>query len=109
MRISKLILLAALVGAGARAETDAKTVRTFKAKCASCHGAEGKGDTDQGKKMKLPDFSTGAWQKAKTDAQIKGAIENGTKKDGNEMDPYKDKLDGAQIDALVAYIRTLAK
>ena len=36
-------LAAALVPLVARAEVDKKTERTWKAKCASCHGADGKG------------------------------------------------------------------
>ena len=108
MRIfPKLMLLAFFGAAAARADVDAKIVRTWKAKCASCHGVDGKGETETGKKAKISDFTKADWQKGKTDAQIKNAIENGTKKDGAEMDPYKDKLDGATIDGLVQYIRTM--
>ena len=53
---------------------------------------------------KLQGVTKADWQKSKTDAQIKSAIENGAKKEGAEMDPYKDKLDAAQIDGLVQYI-----
>ena len=103
----RILIALMLIGAAARAEVDAKIVRTWKAKCASCHGADGKADTETGKKAKIPDFSKADWQKGKTDAQIKTAIENGTKKDGAEMDPYKDKLSPEQIDGLVAFVRTL--
>ena len=103
----KVVLLALIGAAAAHAEVDAKIVRTWKAKCASCHGVDGKGDTETGKKAKISDFTKADWQKSKTDAQLKTAIENGTKKEGAEMDPYKDKLDSAQIDGLVQYIRTL--
>jgi mono/diheme cytochrome c family protein len=103
----KVILAALVCAAAARAEVDPKVARTWKAKCASCHGVDGKGETETGKKAKISDFSKADWQKGKTDAQIKSAIENGAKKEGAEMDPYKDKLDGAMIDGLVQYIRTL--
>ena len=103
----RILIALMLIGASARAEVDAKIVRTWKAKCASCHGADGKADTDTGKKAKIPDFSAAAWQKSKTDAQIKSAIENGTKKGDAEMDPYKDKLSAEQIDGLVQYVRSL--
>jgi mono/diheme cytochrome c family protein len=100
--------VAALLPLTARAEADKKTERTWKAKCASCHGADGKGQTDQGQKLKVADLSSASWQKSQTDAQIKTVIENGTKNaSGGEMDGYKDKLDGEQIDALVAYVRSL--
>ena len=105
MRI--LIAAALLMAASARAEVDAKIVKTWKAKCASCHGADGKAETETGKKAKISDFSKPDWQKSKTDAQIKTAIENGTKKGDAEMDAYKDKLTPEQIDGLVAYVRSL--
>ena len=108
MRIFSMVMLFSLVSAAsARAAVDKKTERTWKAKCASCHGGDGKGQTDQGQKMHLEDMTRPEWQKSKTDAQLKAAIENGIKKDAAEMDPYKDKLEPAQIDALVAYVRTL--
>ena len=97
--------VAALLSLSARAEVDKKTERTWKAKCASCHGADGKGQTDQGQKMKVADLTS---QKGKSDAEMKTIIENGTKNaSGGEMDGYKDKLDGEQVDALVAYVRSL--
>ena len=103
----KLLLLALCCAAAVQAEVDKNAERNFKAKCASCHGADGKAQTDQGKKLKVEDMTAAAWQKGHTDAQIKSAIENGVKKDGSEMEGYKDKLDAASIDALVAYVRTL--
>jgi mono/diheme cytochrome c family protein len=105
-RYLKVVFAVLICAASAHAEVDAKTVRTWKAKCASCHGVDGKGDTETGKKAKISDLTKADWQKSKTDAQIKAAIENGTKKEGAEMDPFKDKLDAAQIDGLVHYIRT---
>ena len=111
MTIRIVAALFALTAFGAHAQADKKAERLWKAKCSSCHGADGKGDTDQGKKMGLVSYCDPAWQKSKTDAQLKKAIEDGVKreKDGKkqEMDPFKDKLTGEQIDALVAYIRAL--
>ncbi len=96
----------------ARAEVDAKTVRVWKAKCASCHGDDGKAQTVQGKKLGVTDLTTPEWQKRFTDAQLKAAtadgvhrVTNGVKQD---MDGYKDKLKPEQIDALVVYMRALA-
>src|SRR3954447_15418428 len=103
-----LVLLGLIWAVSARAEVDKKAERNFKGKCASCHGADGKGQTDQGKKMQVEDMSSAAWQK-KPDAQIKKAIEDGAKKGDAVMEGYKDKLDAASIDALVAYVRTLKK
>jgi len=105
----KLLLLGLICAASARGEADPKAARAWKAKCASCHGADGAGQTDQGKKLHVEDMTAASWQKSKTDAQIKNAIENGAKKGDAEMEGYKDKIDAAQIDLLVAYVRTLKK
>lgn len=94
------------------AEADKKTERLWKSKCGSCHGNDGKGQTKKGKEMKVSDMTAADWQKKETDADIKKAIEEGVKetKDGvkKEMDPFKDELKPDQIEALVAYVRTLA-
>jgi mono/diheme cytochrome c family protein len=104
-----ILSLAGLAGA---AEPDAKTTRTYQAKCASCHGEDGAGATTKGKEMGLKSMATAGWQKGITDAKIKEAIANGaTAKgpDGKEikMDAYASKLKPEQIDALVGYIRSL--
>ncbi len=95
------------------ADADPRTLRTYKAKCAACHGDDGKGATEQGKKMGMGDLSTAAWQKEFTDDKIKAAINDGFKRDKNgkhqEMESFKDKLRPEQIDAMVAYVRSLAK
>src|SRR5947209_1178666 len=52
-QMKKLLFAAILVATTARAEVDGKVARTYKAKCASCHGADGRGETDQGKKLKV--------------------------------------------------------
>jgi mono/diheme cytochrome c family protein len=102
-----------LLAFAARAETDKKTERLWKAKCASCHGADGKAATDQGKKMGVADYKTAQWQKGRSDSQLKKAILEGVKqeRDGKkqEMDGYKDQLTPEQVEQLVAHIRALAK
>ena len=99
------------VSGRAGAETDPKTVKTWKAKCASCHGVDGKAGTETGQKLGIPDMTSAAWQKKVTDAQMKTSILDGGTRPGKTegMDPYKDKLQPDQVDALVAYVRTLGK
>jgi mono/diheme cytochrome c family protein len=110
-RIWIAALAAALVPLAGRAEADKKTERTWKAKCSSCHGVDGKGQTDQGHKMAIEDYTSPAWQKAHSDADIKKAIEEGVNRDKSgkkqEMEAYKDKLQGEQVEQLVMYIRSL--
>ena len=108
-----LVGLSILSPSIASAEVDKKTERLFRAKCASCHGPDGKADTDQGKEMGIGDMSSAKWQKEFTDAKIKDTVANGLKREKNgkqqEMKPLKDALSPEQIDAVVAYVRTLAK
>jgi mono/diheme cytochrome c family protein len=90
---------------------DAATERTWKAKCGSCHGNDGKAQTEKGKKDNIADITTAEFQKKVTDAQIKEAIEKGvTKEEGGKkkhMDAYAGKLKPEQIDDLVKYVRKL--
>ncbi len=108
-----MMLLTFLVPSIAMAEGNPAIERTWKAKCASCHGADGKGQTEQGKKMAVADMSSAAWQSGITDDKIKAAIADGVKREKNgvkqEMEPYKAKLKPEQIDGLVTYIRGLKK
>jgi len=91
---------------------DPATDRLFRGKCAACHGADGKGQTEQGKKMQVRDMTSAEFQSA-TDDKIKAAINDGVKAEKNgvkqEMDGYKAKLRPDQIDGLVAYVRGLKK
>ncbi len=72
---------------------------TFKAKCAMCHGADGKGG-----KMGTRDFASPE-VKAETDAQLTVIITKGKGK----MPAYEGKLKDTEIKDLVAYVRSLAK
>jgi cytochrome c553 len=103
------VLSLALVALGARAEVDKKAEKNWKAKCASCHGADGKAETDMGKKAGIPNYADSAFQKSKTDDQLKSAIANGVKTDKGEMEGYKEKLSGEEIDNLVKLVRSFGK
>jgi mono/diheme cytochrome c family protein len=99
---ASLIAATLLLGVPARAQADKKAERTWKSKCASCHGAAGKGDTDKGKELKIIDMTTPAFQ-AKKDDELKKAILEGT------SHSFKGDLTPEQVDALVAYVRTFKK
>jgi mono/diheme cytochrome c family protein len=77
---------------------------TYKAKCAMCHGPDGAGQTSMGKNLKLRDLRSAEVQK-QTDAELVKWIADGKGK----MPAYKGKLTPAEIDALVAFIRTMKK
>jgi cytochrome c6 len=76
----------------------------YKSKCASCHGAEGKGDTGPGKAMKVKDLSSEEVQK-QSDADLTGIVEKGKK----PMPGYEGKLTKEQVADVVKYLRELKK
>jgi cytochrome c6 len=75
----------------------------YKARCASCHGADGSGSTSMGKAMKLRDLRSAEVQK-QTDKELFTVTADGKGK----MPGYKAKLSEADINALVAFMRGLA-
>jgi len=98
-----------LLSAAAFAQADKKADRAWKAKCASCHGQTGKGDTDKGKELKVEDMTAAKYQ-SKKDDELKKAILDGVKMDGKEVMPaFKDEVTPEQADALVKYTRTFKK
>ena len=74
--------------------------------CASCHGADGKGQTKTGKKLKLRDYTDAAVQAALKDEDMIKAIADGVKVDGKEkMKGFSEEYSAEEIKDLVAYIR----
>jgi mono/diheme cytochrome c family protein len=76
----------------------------YKAKCASCHGADGAGATPAGKATKARDFCSDEVKK-ETDVEWTGIIVKGK----NKMPAYDKKITDAEIKDVVAYIRGLCK
>ncbi len=103
----------ALLLIGRAALADPQTERLWKSKCAACHGDDGKGQTAQGKKLSAPDLTSVAWQKQRSDAQLREAIvADATIERGGaklQLHGYRNKLRADQIDALVAYVRGLGR
>jgi cytochrome c6 len=85
-----------------RAQEDAAAL--YKAKCASCHAADGSGSTPVGTKLGVKAFSDPEVVKH-PDAEW---IET-TKKGKGKMPAYDGKLTDDQIKTLVKYMRGLAK
>lgn len=78
--------------------------------CASCHGADGRGQTKQGKKLKLRDYTDAKVQAEMKDEEMVKAILDGVTENGKErMKGYKDELSPEDAKALVEYIRSLKK
>jgi cytochrome c6 len=77
---------------------------TYKAKCAGCHGADGKGNTSPGKALGVHDFTSETVTKM-SDADLIGTVTAGK----NKMPAYGKSLKDTEIKDLVAYIRELGK
>jgi len=96
------ILIIVAMTAATLAAADGAAV--YKAKCATCHGADGSGQTPMGKSMKLRDLRSAEVQK-QTDQELYDWTANGKGK----MPAYKGKLSDEEIKALVAHMRELGK
>lgn len=73
-------------------------VMIYNSKCAMCHGTRGQGIAA----LKTADFTTEAWQKSRSNAEIQDAIANGRKP---AMPGYARTLDEKVIRNLVDMIR----
>jgi cytochrome c6 len=97
------VALAAIAFLSAPARADNAAEATYKAKCAMCHGPDGKGETATGKTMKVKDFFSEEVQKM-SDADLTEAISKGKGK----MPAYKTLNEG-QVKDLVAFVRAFGK
>jgi len=103
--IRSLVALAAVVLlAGAVGFAQSSGEATYKAKCQSCHGAEGTPNPGIAKAMGVKPASDPS-VKSETEAQMITITTDGKGK----MPAYKGKLTDAQIKDAVEYFRTFAK
>ena len=77
---------------------------TYKAKCAGCHGADGKASTGAGKALGAHDFASEEVAKM-SDADLVKTVTDGK----NKMPAYGKSMKEPEIKDLVAYIRELSK
>jgi mono/diheme cytochrome c family protein len=102
---ASFILIAASLFVDAASAADATAGKTiFAARCRTCHGAEGQGNPAMAKALnaELKPLGSDDIQK-KSDADLKASITMGVGK----MKPVA--LTGADLDNVVAFIRTLRK
>lgn len=81
---------------------DAATI--YRSDCASCHGNNGHA-TLKGKLKGAPNFNEARWQEKVSDDHIFNTISNGR----DRMPAFGKKLSEAEIQSLIAYVRTLKK
>ena len=107
-RIIFLVTTTLIASAGIGLAADAAA--NWTQHCASCHGKDGSGSTMMGKKLNVNDFRDAKVQAAFSDGEAERAIKEGVKTSGKEtMKPFASKLSGAEIKALVAYVRSFKK
>ena len=75
----------------------------FSSECATCHGKDGKAKTFKAKLNHARNLTDATWQAEVTDERLYNSIHNGKGK----MPAFGKKLSDPQINALVAYVRTL--
>jgi len=93
--MKKLLVAAALVVL-APAVQAAGPADAFQAKCAACHGKDGKGQVPMAQKLGVKDLTVTKLSAAEIDK----VITNGKGK----MTPFKGKLSDAEISALAKYV-----
>ena len=74
----------------------------FRSRCAVCHGVDGSGHTDQGRKLKTPDLRSDDVQKL-TDDDLLDVITFGK----NEMPAFEKKLSRENVQQVIVHLRKL--
>lgn len=103
-KLSVLVAVSCLAVSVSMAAPDGQAI--YKEKCVKCHGDKGQGEPKATEtvcegvplaKLKLDSTAT------KSDAEVKKQLEAGTE----NMPGYKGKMSAEEIDAVIAFVRTL--
>jgi cytochrome c6 len=103
-RIGIVILAASLFLLGTSSvHGQSEAEKTYKTKCAACHGADGSG-SEVGKKMGTHDFHSSQVQ-SESEADLAQVVAKGK----NKMPSYEKSLKPDEIKALATYVHDLGK
>ncbi len=108
MKTTSKIALAGLAFAfGTALSVAAPVAENWENHCQKCHGADGKGQTKVGKRLKVKDYTDAKVQSEMTDEEIirvttEGAVDDNGKE---RMKAFKDELSADEIKEFVAFIR----
>lgn len=108
MRAAALpVLMALTLGLATPALADDAVAATYKTKCATCHGEDGRGGEKKAAMLKVEPavLDLTRAEAAKTTADLRKVIADGK----NKMPGYSAKLSAPEIDALVAHVESLRK
>jgi len=110
MRGVPLVLVLGLCAAPRAAVADDAVAKLFRARCATCHGAAGDGNTASGRKLGVKNWRAARILPRLSDGEIARIVREGVKGKGGKwaMAPFP-KLSDEQIASLTAHMRALAK
>jgi mono/diheme cytochrome c family protein len=83
----------------------ADAAELFKKNCATCHGSDGRAKTTKAKFNGARNLTKPEWQAEATDERIMNAIKKGP----GAMPSFEKKFTQAEIESLVAFVRTLKR
>ena len=108
--MKKLLLVSVMIGALAAWPAQADDPKAIYEKdCAKCHGADGKGQTKMGQKLRVKDYSDAKVQaEMKDDAAVK-AIKEGLKDGEKTLMKPAEGVTETDIKGLIAYMRSFKK
>ena len=104
MRLLFAVACLALVSSAAAAraeEPDPEILAIYKAKCQSCHLADGNSP------VAAMNFANGEWKHGTTAAELSKVIAEGVP--GTAMLPFKAQLSEEEMEGLARYVRTFDK
>ncbi len=101
--VAMLVIAMTLAASPAAGQGDAAGAGVYQAKCATCHGQDGSGNTPVGKSLQVADLRSAAVQ-SKSDAEL---IQSVTEGKGN-MPGFRGNITDDEIHAVVKFVRTFA-
>ena len=110
-RIVLLLPALALAAALPLRAAELSVEKNWEKHCIGCHGKDGRSQTRLGKKSGAKDLTDKAVQAKLSDDEIFKTIKLGRKnaKGEEKMESFAGQISDAEINALVAYVRTFAK
>jgi mono/diheme cytochrome c family protein len=86
------------------AAEEPKRSAVWESNCMVCHGADGRAETEEGRKKKARNLADARWQASVSDDRLLRSIRRGHE----EMPAFGRKLSEEQTKALLAEVRSLA-
>ncbi len=104
LSLTPIVLLSSRAGSGAVSTKSQAGENIFRAKCSVCHGVDGGGQTENGKKLKVPDLRSEKVQNL-SDGEMLDSVTNGK----GYMPPMGKKYSADQLKQVVGYVRSLGR